>query len=272
MSKRIILKKWQKIWKLEFLKETWYITYGKGRRRYYWIFKCECGNKKELCISYVRYWKTSSCWCLQIASRKSRVIKVKKWEKYGLITIVKEVESIWYRRRVLWVCKCWFSKEFDLFSLTKWHTKSCWCLSKKKLSERIKTHWMRNKRIYKIWCNMKQRCNVEKNKWYHRYWWRWITYDPKREKFESFYEDMREWYSDELTLDRIDNDWNYCKENCRRVTIKKQSQNRSNNIIYKWKCLKHRCEELNLVYSKVYSRFKNHWRTIEESLWLKDRD
>lgn len=132
-------------------------------------------------------------------------------------------------------------------------------------------HWMSKTRIYWIWHKMKQRCNNNKNSHYQYYWWRWITYDPKWEKFIWFYEDMKEWYSDELSIDRIDNNWNYSKSNCKWSTSKEQSINRKRtiNFTYKWKtqCLKYWCNDLWINYKMVHKRVRR-WRTIEKSLNL----
>ena len=78
---------------------------------------------------------------------------------------------------------------------------------------------------------MKDRCDNAKNQDYNYYWWLWISYDKTRSDFERFYNDMIEWYSDELTIDRINPHWNYCKENCRWSTRLEQSKNQRRNTI-----------------------------------------
>ena len=64
---------------------------------------------------------------------------------------------------------------------------------------------------------MKERCSDESCEYYKDYGGRGITYDPSWKLFENFYKDMFEFYREDLELDRIDVNGNYCKENCRWV-------------------------------------------------------
>lgn len=182
-------------------------------------------------------------------------LNVKEWDKYNKLTIIKEV--YWYNKRYFKCkCECWNTKIIYIYSITSWKTKTCWCLHKEKF--KYVTHSMSNDRIYEIWSWIKKRCDNIKNHAYKYYWWRWITYDPKWEKFEWFYKDMIEWYSDNLTIDRIDNNWNYCKENCRWATDIEQARNMRTNIIYKWKCIGQWMRELWLSRKRILTKIKKN--------------
>lgn len=85
--------------------------------------------------------------------------------------------------------------------------------------------------IYGSWYALRQRCDNQNNKQYKDYGGRGITYPKEWRDFCKFKYDMGWSYKEGLTIDRIDNDKNYSKENCRWVTRKTQNRNKRCNHI-----------------------------------------
>ena len=128
-------------------------------------------------------------------------------------------------------------------------------------------------RQYRIWQWMKERCKNIDNERCKNYWFRWIRYPEHWDKFEWFWKDMKEWYSDNLSLDRKDNNDHYWKNNCRWATKTEQSRNRRNTLMVWNITLKEYCEINNLGYktianhynTKKWEHLKVHKRRIDEA-------
>lgn len=84
----------------------------------------------------------------------------------------------------------------------------------------MRKHGMTGTRIYQTWKSMRQRCNYKQGPKYKDYGGRGITYCTEWEDFTNFYGwALESGYTDQLTLDRINNDGNYCPENCQWLTL-----------------------------------------------------
>jgi hypothetical protein len=88
---------------------------------------------------------------------------------------------------------------------------------------------------YSSWSAMKQRCTNQNHKHYKDYGARGISYSPSWETFKSFIEDMGAPTDDGASLDRIDVDGNYCKENCEWASPKTQARNRRSNRLVEYR-------------------------------------
>lgn len=83
---------------------------------------------------------------------------------------------------------------------------------------------------YWSWLGMKARCERPSQKGYPRYGGRGITVCSEWQDFSNFLADMGE-RPPGTTLDRLDIDGNYCKDNCRWATRLQQGENRSTNTL-----------------------------------------
>ena len=88
-------------------------------------------------------------------------------------------------------------------------------------------HGMSNSRLYRIWKNMKGRCTNPKKPDYYLYGGRGISFFDEWVDFIPFMTwSLSNGYSENLCLDRIDNNGNYCPENCRWTTALEQAHNK----------------------------------------------
>ncbi len=80
-------------------------------------------------------------------------------------------------------------------------------------------HGMCKTRQYSIWRNLKARCSNPDREDYKYYGGRGVKYVSTWETFEGFWADMKDGYSDNLTIDRVNNECDYCKENCKWIPL-----------------------------------------------------
>lgn len=89
---------------------------------------------------------------------------------------------------------------------------------------------MKREETYNVWINMRQRCLNPNNPGYKDYGGRGISIDPKWNSYAAFVSDMGK-KPNGLSLDRIDNNGDYCKDNCRWIDMITQQRNTSRNTI-----------------------------------------
>lgn len=125
-------------------------------------------------------------------------------------------------------------------------------------------------RLYTVWIDMRQRCSNPNRKEYARYGGRGITVCEGWDKYEEF----RAWamesgYSDNLTLERVNNNGPYCPENCRWATRKEQANNRVTNRLLTMNGETHTMTEwaevTGISRETIQRRLQRGW-TVEKAL------
>lgn len=187
-------------------------------------------------------------------------------KKFGRLTAIEPIGKT-KNRATIWACRCDCGQSVSILrsNLLNGFSQSCGCLQKELLSKRIRTHGMTDTRLYYVWRQMKDRCYRPKNSHYYCYGAKNIAVcDEWRSDFKTFYDwAMSHGYEEGLTLDRIDNDGNYCPENCRWVPYIKQMQNTSRNVYLTYDgrtlCVSEWSRIMNINKATLESRIKKGW-------------
>lgn len=181
-------------------------------------------------------------------------------KKFNKLTVLEISGKRLYNKIYLCKCDCGNSANIEGYKIKSGHTKSCGCLQKEVIS-RIKTiHGSlksKNKsKIYSVWLNMKNRCLNKNVPSYKNYGGRGIDICKEWMESKNFIQwAMSNGWSDELQIDRINNNKGYSPDNCRFVT-------RSQNILNSRKSfgsISRMCRENGLNYKLIKDRLRNGW-------------
>lgn len=244
-----------------------------------YLCECSCGSIVKRTAYNLSSNKEPSCGCYM------RDVKIKmEGQRFGRWTVLERAHKD--TRGVYWLCRCDCGVERIVNGrmLRSGKTKSCGCYYEGRQTKRgcdwgraenprtsMYTHGLSGTRLFRIWCGMKQRCYNPNHHKYRIYGGRGIRIcDEWISDFNVFYEwAVSHGYGDDLTIDRIDVNGNYCPENCRWATSEEQSNNTRQNRFLKFNGETHTTKEwadiTGINPSTLRSRLRLGW-SAEEAL------
>lgn len=236
----------------------------------YWDCICKCGTKRSVRSESLVRGRSTSCGCSHQHDLTG--------QRFGRLFVL-ERKSIdfnfsngTHHKKIKYICKCDCGtiKEVSSNSLIKGYTTSCGCYQKEILSNMSSKHGQSGTRLYNIWCNIKNRCTNKNNKSYKDYGERGITVCNEWNNFEKFMKwALENGYTDELTIERIDVNGNYCPDNCKWIPKSEQANNTRRSIIVEIegekKSLSQWIRLMNLEYGKYSFRYRKGKTIFSES-------
>lgn len=151
-------------------------------------------------------------------------------DRFGLLTVLNNTVKIKItptNKKVYTIqlkCDCGNIVDICKNRLKSGNVRSCGCLHKQVVTTQ---GGLKHTKAYSAWRGVISRCHSEADQAYPFYGARGIyVCDRWRTSILNFIEDMGEKPSTKHSLDRIENDKGYYKENCRWATKEEQSRNK----------------------------------------------
>ncbi len=219
-----------------------------GKYQSHAVCLCDCGEYAVAMVKRLRIGHMTSCGCRggRVGIGPERLLakrtNTKPGDRFDRLTVLGDAFRVKEEGRqyssIYVVCQCECGKVFATRerSLTTRAAKSCGCGQREAVAltgVKNATHGDSGTRLYTIWCNIKARCGSPKEPAYKDYGGRGITIcDEWKSDFVAFKTwAMANGYAGSLSIDRVDNDGNYCGDNCRWTDAKTQGNNKRDNHI-----------------------------------------
>lgn len=154
-------------------------------------------------------------------------------ERFGRIVVLEYIGHRDYVAYLRCKCDCGCITVASAVHIRNGRTSSCGCFRSQVVSERLTKHGhapLVGKRLpsYVSWQSMMSRCYNPNNSHFKHYGGRGIIVCGPWHDFTNFLSDMGE-TAKGMSIERRDNDLNYCKENCLWIPKRDQPKNRRHN-------------------------------------------
>lgn len=255
--KGIFMKKWEKIPNqingFEIIED-----YGICETGRYGLVICKACNK-EFSTSLYTLHIIKSCGCIkynQIKSLPAIINGFKIIKDLGCIQFGKQA-----KRRVIVECKV-CHRHYECTPTYLKDRKHCGCIAGKTIKSKYAKKYPRLNGIYK---GMKSRCYNKNHKDWHLYGGRGIKIFPEWLKDRnSFFEwALKNGYSDDLTIDRINNNKGYNPKNCKWSDEKTQARNTRRNIL-----TMNKAREIRLLKELKPKELSKKFKVSKSTIWL----
>lgn len=205
-----------------------------------WKCLCDCGNTAFVETQKLRSGHSKSCGCNRGQTWRPGL-------RFGMLTTVENLGG----RKWLVRCDCGNTKTAHATNIPR--MSDCGCIDKPGNNT---SHGMTGSPEYRAWHNAKTRCFRKKSEKYPAYGGRGITMcDRWKNNFNRFFQDMGPCPKG-YQLDRIDNDGNYEPSNCRWASVKTQSLNKQNSLLFQGVPLKDIARERGINYYTLRAAFR----------------
>lgn len=191
--------------------------------------------------------------------------------RFGRLTVIGVDESNTTKNtKYICQCDCGNLTSVSRCNLKSGHIISCGCYNR----EKNRKHGMSHTRIFGIYKCMMHRCNSPKDHAYSEYGGRGIKVCKEwQDDFLNFYNwSMENGYSDDLSIDRIDNNGNYEPSNCRWATQIQQMNNTryNNHVLYGGKryTVSEFARMLGISVNTVYRYFDTERKIKEDKMFV----
>lgn len=179
--------------------------------------------------------------------------------RYGRLVAKEFIEKRGIHQYWRFLCDCGQEKIIRRNAVATGNTSSCGCFDKKRPWNA--KHYCSGERLYDLWIGMMRRCYKQSADCFKHYGARGISVCAEWHDHLEF----KAWahangYADDLSIERADNDKDYCPENCSWIPRSQQNKNKRNNLYVEYDgatmCLADAAELSGIHYATLNYRFK----------------